>query len=97
MIHKQRYANRLLYFNTAKTVTFAPSVADAWQSTGLGSLMYNAIESELKEKGISKIVLWGGVQADNLKAVNYYKKLKYQFIDAFWHDGKNNYDMVKDL
>ncbi|MFM9907802.1 MAG: GNAT family N-acetyltransferase [Chitinophagaceae bacterium] len=94
---EQRYANRLQYFDTAKTVTFAPSVADEWQSAGLGTLMNNAIESELKKKEISKIVLWGGVQADNLKAVNYYKKLNYQIIDMFWHDGKNNYDMVKDL
>lgn len=93
----KRYAERNQHFNYSTTVTYAPSVADTYQSSGLGSLMYNRIEKELKEKGIQHIVLWGGVQATNKRAVNFYKKFGYQLYGSFWHDGKDNLDMVKEL
>lgn len=94
---EKRYAQINLSFDPSSTVTFAPSVADAWQSTGLGTLMNNFIESELKKRGIKSIVLWGGVQASNEKAVNFYKKHHYQYISTFRNDGMDNFDMVKYL
>jgi ribosomal protein S18 acetylase RimI-like enzyme len=93
----QRYAQRNQFFSPGTTVTYAPSVADAWQSSGLGTAMLNMIENELKNRGMSHIVLWGGVQATNLMAVNFYKKNGYQFIASFWYDDKDNHDMIKEL
>jgi diamine N-acetyltransferase len=92
---EKRYAERNQHYNYSTSVTYAPSVADAWQSTGLGSAMYMAIEPELKSKGIMHIILWGGVQAGNERAVNFYKKLGYELKGSFWHDEKDNLDMVK--
>jgi len=92
-----RYASRNQFYDDVTTVTFAPSVADSWQSTGLGSAMSLFIEAELNDRGIKTVILWGGVQATNTKAVNFYKKLGYRFIASFWHDEKDNHDMVKDL
>jgi diamine N-acetyltransferase len=94
---RERYAARQQYFNNAATVTYAPSVADAWQSTGLGTAMNCYIEHELSEAGVRTVILWGGVQATNEKAINYYKKMGYQYQASFWHDGKDNYDMLKAL
>ncbi len=94
---RQRYSERNQFFNRETTVTFAPSVADAWQSTGLGSVMASFIEEDLKKKNIRHIILWGGVQATNTKAVNFYKKTGYQFIASFWYDEKDNHDMIKEL
>lgn len=94
---EKRYASRNQTYDHNTSVTYAPSVADAWQSSGVGSLMNNIIEEDLKRRGIKNIILWGGVQATNEKAVNFYKKLGYQYIASFWHDGKDNYDMVKSL
>jgi ribosomal protein S18 acetylase RimI-like enzyme len=94
---QQRYSQRNIFFDPATTVTFAPSVADAWQSTGLGSAMTFFIEEDLKKKSIRHIILWGGVQATNTKAVSFYKKLGYQFIASFWFDEKDNHDMIKEL
>lgn len=93
----KRYAQRNISFDTTSTVTFAPSVGDGWQGTGLGTLMNNFIESELKKRGIKSIVLWGGVQASNEKAVNFYQKHHYQYISTFRNDGMDNFDMVKYL
>lgn len=94
---EKRYATRGQSYDHNTSVTFAPSVADAWQGSGVGSLMNNLIEEDLKRRGVKKIILWGGVQATNEKAVNFYKKLGYQYIASFWHDGKDNHDMVKSL
>jgi GNAT superfamily N-acetyltransferase len=94
---QQRYARRNQFFDAATTVTFAPSVADAWQSSGLGSAMASYIEDDLINNGMRVIILWGGVQASNSKAVNFYKKRGYQFIASFWHDDKDNHDMIKEL
>ena len=94
---QQRYAQRNQLYDSATMVTYAPSVADAWQSSGLGTAMLTIVENELKNKGISHIVLWGGVQVSNIKAVNFYKKNEYQFLASFWYDDKDNYDMVKQI
>ena len=94
---QQRYAQRNQFFSHDTTVTYAPSVADDWQSAGLGTAMVNIIETELKNRGIHHIVLWGGVQATNLKAINFYKKNGYQFVASFWYDDKDNHDMIKEL
>ena len=94
---KERYALRNQSYDHHSSVTFAPSVADAWQSSGLGSFMTSMIEDLLRKRNIRKIILWGGVQATNEKAVNFYKKLGYEYIASFRHDGKDNYDMAKSL
>lgn len=75
---------------------FAPSVADFWQSCGIGNKLYSFILSDLKMKGIKRIILWGGVQMDNDKAVNYYKKNNFKTLGQFTHNGEN-YDMAFDI
>jgi len=94
---KNRYASRGQSYESGTSVTFAPSVADEWQSSGLGSLMNAIIEKDLASRNIKHIILWGGVQASNEIAIKFYKKLGYQFIASFWHDEKDNHDMVKQL
>jgi ribosomal protein S18 acetylase RimI-like enzyme len=94
---EKRYAERNQFYDNNFSVTFAPSVADTWQSSGLGNLMNSVIEADLIKQGIRFIILWGGVQATNDKAVNFYKKLGYQQSASFRHEGKDNYDMVKQL
>jgi diamine N-acetyltransferase len=94
---RQRYAERGLQFDENTTVTYAPSVADEWQSSGLGSAMYTVIEAKLQSRNIQTVVLWGGVQASNKKAVGFYTKYGYRLIASFWHDGKDNHDMLKQL
>lgn len=92
---QQRYAQRNQFFNPDETLTFAPSVADNWQSSGVGSGMYLLIEDELRSANTRQIVLWGGVQATNEKGVNFYTKHGYRVAGSFWHEGKDNYDMIK--
>lgn len=94
---KNRYTARNQFYDYHNSVTYAPSVADAYQSSGVGGAMYLQIEPQLKEKGIKHIILWGGVQATNERAVNFYKKFSYELKGSFWHNEKDNFDMVKGL
>jgi len=76
--------------------TFAPSVADAWQGCGLGKSLYNFILPQLQSKPIQRIILWGGVQAGNTAAINYYTSLGFVTLGEFEYNGLN-YDMVKTI
>jgi diamine N-acetyltransferase len=68
---------------------FAPSVSDQWQSLGMGDLMLSYILDELRAMGIRRLILWGGVQADNEKAINYYLKNGFRALGQFEYYGLN--------
>jgi len=82
-----------LILDKATDCTFAPSVSDAWQSQGVGNSLFRFVLSDLKTMGIRRIILWGGVQADNYKAVNYYTKNGFTTLGEFEYNGRN-YDMI---
>jgi diamine N-acetyltransferase len=82
--------------NNKTDCTFAPSVADAWQTCGIGNALFHFILSDLKTMKIKRIILWGGVQADNTKALNYYKKNGFSIAGQFYHNGEN-YDMIVEI
>lgn len=73
--------------------TFAPSVADFWQSKGIGQILLKKILAELKNLNIRRIILWGGVQASNEKAIHYYTKNGFTTLGTFEYNGQNM-DMI---
>jgi ribosomal protein S18 acetylase RimI-like enzyme len=77
--------------------TFAPSVADEWQSKGLGNLLFEYIKEELQKQGMKRMILWGGVQALNEKAVRFYQKHGFKRVGSFENYGIDNIDMVLEL
>lgn len=85
-----------LALNSKTDCTYAPSVADEWQSLGVGNSLFHFMLSELKSNGIKRIILWGGVQADNIKAVNFYNKNGFMTLGEFGYNGRN-YDMILDI
>ena len=76
--------------------TFAPSVADNWQHKGIGSMLFTHIVTDLKNKEITKIILWGGVQEGNAAAVNFYKKAGFRTLGSFEYNG-SSLDMMLDI
>ena len=90
----ERYAQRNIFFDATTTVTYAPSVADGFQNTGLGSKMFAVILKQIKLQGTHTIILWGGVQATNSRAVHFYEKHGFDPKGNFWHNDKDNIDML---
>jgi diamine N-acetyltransferase len=85
-----------LYLDNRTDCTFAPSVADQWQSLGIGNRMLKFILSDLKIVEAKRIILWGGVQCNNEKAVNFYIKNGFKTLGQFEHHGWN-YDMILEI
>jgi GNAT superfamily N-acetyltransferase len=76
--------------------TYAPSVADDFQGQGLGTTLFKYILSDAEKMNFRRIILWGGVQADNKRAVRYYLNNGFTILGEFQYNG-NNFDMVYNL
>jgi diamine N-acetyltransferase len=73
---------------------FAPSVADAWQGCGIGSSMLRYVIQSLKQYGIRRLFLWGGVQTTNEQAIRYYQKQGFALLGSFEYNGRNEDRML---
>jgi ribosomal protein S18 acetylase RimI-like enzyme len=82
----QRYSQYSMLFEETTAITYAPSVADQFQNSGLGSKMFAILRETLKHQGYHTIILWGGVQATNARAVHFYEKHGFRRVANFWHD-----------
>jgi GNAT superfamily N-acetyltransferase len=69
--------------------TIAPSVTDEWQSAGVGQLLFNYVLDEMKNRNVKQLILWGGVQIDNIKAVSFYHKNGFRSLGHFQYNGLN--------
>jgi GNAT superfamily N-acetyltransferase len=76
--------------------TFAPSVADAWQGSGLGGALFSFVLEHLTRQGVKRVVLWGGVQQDNVPARRFYQRWGFRKLGEFEYYGMND-DMVLEL
>jgi diamine N-acetyltransferase len=95
---RSRLLAKNIYFDQKLICSFAPSVADDWQNCGLGSAMYDIIEKDiLANTSYRIIILWGGVQASNTRAVHFYEKKRFQHIGPFRNNEMDNHDMMKML
>jgi len=91
-----RYRSYGVELHASHTCAFAPSVADAWQSAGIGNQLFQYILADLQSRPIQQMVLWGGVQADNERAVNYYQRNHFKTYGRFTHNG-DNLDMMREI
>lgn len=94
---KERLKTYEIEWNSSSDCTFAPSVADDWQSSGLGQVLFDFMKADLISKGKKRIILWGGVQSDNEKAVKFYKKNEFIKFGSFYFNNMDNDDMLLDL
>ncbi|MCL5273605.1 MAG: GNAT family N-acetyltransferase [Chloroflexi bacterium] len=94
----QRYLKLNLPLDAATDCTLAPSVADEYQSQGLGSVLMRQLIVLSRQLGRRRMVLWGGTQATNDRAIRFYHKHGFRTVGEFQEPlGFNNYDMIMDL
>ena len=92
-----RYKRRGQHIKPETSASFAPSVAEDWQGSGLAISLSNYVETVAFDLGIRELVLWGGVQATNHRAIHFYEKIGYQRKGNFYFNGMDNIDMSKTL
>lgn len=94
----KRYTKLSLPLDASTDCTLAPSVADEYQSQGLGSILMNRLIVLSRQLGRRRMVLWGGTQATNDRAIHFYHKHGFKTVGEFQEPaGFNNYDMIMDL
>jgi GNAT superfamily N-acetyltransferase len=87
-----RYREQGIDLSKGKHPMFAPSIADDYQNTGLASLAMPAIIKAAKELGAKSLVLMGGTQATNKRAITFYEKFGFKHVCDF-ETKVLNYDM----
>lgn len=73
--------------------SFAPSVAAVARGTGLADALWRQVLRDAVDHGRRRIFLWGGVKAENQRAIRFYERLGFVRIGRFHHEGEN-IDMV---
>ncbi|MEV5704450.1 GNAT family N-acetyltransferase [Actinoallomurus sp. NPDC052274] len=77
---------------------FGPTLADAYQGRKVGTLAFPLVTEIVRRLGRTRIILWGGVLADNARAIRFYEKNGFQHIGSFTRpDGIRSLDMMLDL
>jgi len=79
------------------TACFAPVIADAFQNQGLGSQMGRHVLACAHKLGFRRVILMGGVMAENEIARRVYTKLGFKQLGEFithQHGDVRNYDMM---
>ena len=65
---------------------FGPCLADNYQDRGLGSQLLPAMLDIAHRFGKQRMILWGGVLADNARAIRYYEKNGFRLLGKFHND-----------
>jgi diamine N-acetyltransferase len=73
-----RYAEQGITLAAGLDLFFAPSVADAWQDRGLSSLAMPHLIALARTAGARSLVLMGGTQATNARAIRFYEKFGFE-------------------
>jgi GNAT superfamily N-acetyltransferase len=95
---EKRYMGWGLPLQSGSDCTLAPSLADAYQGRGIGSLLLGHLIRVTQRMGFRRMVLMGGVHATNPRAIRYYEKNGFRQVGEFEHPpGVQNYDMIMDL
>jgi diamine N-acetyltransferase len=78
-----------------QTVRFGPCISDKYQGRGIGQSLFPFVVKIAKKLNRSRIILWGGVFADNDRALNFYKKVGFLEIGRFKSsDNRDSIDMM---
>ncbi|MBU0576863.1 GNAT family N-acetyltransferase [Patescibacteria group bacterium] len=67
-----------------------PCLSDHYQNHGVGSTLFPHVVSVARQFGRRRIILWGGVFADNQRAIKYYEKNGFKQLGNFKDKGGMN-------
>ena len=91
----RRYAEYGVPLDARYDCRFGPTLADEVQSVGIGSALFPALVDVARRFGKQRMILWGGVLADNSRALRFYEKQGFRRVGAFTEaDGLRVVDMI---
>nr|WP_203593048.1 GNAT family N-acetyltransferase [Streptomyces sp. SID9124] len=82
---------------SATDCRFGATLADDYQGRGLGTRVFPLVADVARRFGKKRMILWGGVVADNARAIRYYEKNGFHHTGSFTGaDGVRALDMILD-
>ena len=95
---QKRYLGHGITLDNRIDCRLAPSVADRYQDTGVGSALMPRCKEVVRWFGYQRMILMGGVLVRNPRAVHFYQKHGFRKVGDF-HEGtdKASYDMILSL
>jgi diamine N-acetyltransferase len=90
---KIRFLQNKIHLKAEECCSIAPSVADDYQGSGLGKALFKFMIDYLKEQQKHHLVLLGGVQKENEKAIRFYQKMGFNEVGEFDRNGVLNLNM----
>ncbi|MGW2306545.1 N-acetyltransferase family protein [Actinomadura luteofluorescens] len=94
----ERYRKAGVHLDEETDCRFGLTLADAHQGQGLATLAFPLVCEVARRLGKRRIILWGGVLADNPRAIRFYEKNGFQWVGPFTGpDGRTALDMILDI
>jgi RimJ/RimL family protein N-acetyltransferase len=94
----ERFARYGTTLSSATDCRFGPTLADAYQDKGIGTQVLQPMLDIAKQFGRQRMILFGGVLADNSRAIHFYEKNGFTKAGQFENsDGHACLDMIKVL
>ncbi|MGB1288070.1 MAG: GNAT family N-acetyltransferase [Aggregatilineales bacterium] len=95
---RERYDRNGIILDSETDCRFGPVLADDYQDKGVGSQVMPVIKDIARKFGKSRIILWGGVLVENVRAIHFYEKHGFQHVGKFINQtGDDSLDMILDL
>ena len=92
-----RYESYGIGLDPVRTVRFGPCVANEWQGRGLAAQLLEPTWDAVRLLGCDRVVLYGGVHADNHRARRFYLRHGFVEVGAFTSATGDGIDMLLDL
>ena len=93
---RKRYFDFNIKLSNTGDCSLAPSVSDDYQDKSLGSIILERTLQIARQFKKERMILWGGVKAENSRAIHFYEKFGFKKIGEFEHKGPN-FDMMLEL
>jgi RimJ/RimL family protein N-acetyltransferase len=94
----QRFKNYNVNLTSKTDCRLGPVLLDSYQGKGIGSEILPLLDDIAIKYGQNRIILWGGVHTNNLKAVKYFEKNGFKKLGKFTNkDNLECFDMILNL
>ena len=94
----ERYKSYGITLSSSTDCRFGPTLADDYQDKKVGSQIFPFMVMIAKQFGKQRMILFGGVLADNPRAIHFYEKNGFTRMGSFKNqDGQDCLDMMKIL
>lgn len=93
---KERFARFDVTLESKCDLLFAPSILDGYQNNGLASKVMPVLINEAKQLKAKRLVLMGGTQESNDRAIAFYEKFGFKKYGGY-HTEMYNHDMMMEL